>query len=117
MRLTLERQIAHFEQDIRHYTERAQEQLRAMTRVTEEAARILRRAQTPPVQFSPSTEECELKAALTVESDGGAHGEKSSIPGNSHRAIPTLADLERTRQRLKSDISVDLRTLLKDQLA
>jgi len=123
LKLALERRVIQAEEEIRKHGERAQEQIRHLSRIAEEASRLLKKAQTPAYNFAPSVEECELKAALTVDSgmEGLRHLNHEETVASPHeqsgKSIPTLAQLERTRQRLKSDISVDLRTLLKDQLA
>ena len=101
-----DRQVAQFHEELERqtakYRQRLESELATLNRICERARTILSQGQAA---FPPSDEEYELKAALSVER---SEPEKSTIP--------TLHQLEKTKQRLKSDISVDLRSLLKDQL-
>lgn len=77
-------------------------QLQALSRICDEASRLLRKAELQ-AELRPSEEESELALSL--------HNREI------RDAIPRLQDLDKARQRLNSEIALDLRTLLKDQLA
>jgi hypothetical protein len=101
---SLDERAQELERQAARYRQRLEEELAALHRICERAKSVLSQGQS---SFPPSDEEYELKAALSAEKSDG-------IPKSE---IPTLHQIERTRERLKSEIAVDLRHLLRDQLA
>ena len=96
----LQEKSAEWELEIQKYREKFEESLKTLHGICEQANRILR--QNKPLISLHSREENELKEASL---------EKPS------QKIPSLEQIENTKIRLKSDIPIDLKTLLKDQLA
>lgn len=88
--------------EMAQYRGQIAEQLKVLRGVCEQARRILDGKQSIPQAFPPSQEENELKNIVVRKPEG---------------KIPTLGDLESTRQRLRTESSLDLKTLLKEQLA
>ncbi len=105
-----EMRLRGFEEELADYRAKMQAQLAVLTKMGEEAKEILIRGRHRITAFPPSSEEEELRliagSAVTISSEDLAHSK-----------IPTLSEVERTRERLRSDLTVDLKTLLKDQLA
>ena len=101
----LEEKAQDLERQAARYRQRLDGELAALHRICDRAKNLVQQGQSA---FPPSDEEFELKAALSADKED-APLRKSDIP--------TLHQIERTRQRLKSEISVDLRHLLRDQLA
>ena len=95
---------AQLEDEALHYRKTAEGQLRVLSRICDEAARVFNRTQFSEVSSTPSLEESELRAILKA-------------PATQESKIPTLEQLEKTRRRLDSEINFDLRTLLRDQLS
>jgi len=103
----LETRAAQLERDMQSYRKVIDEQLNALLGVCEQARSLLDRQSMKVTAFSPSREERELKAAMPSNGQPEAFSAK----------IPTLQELERIKRRHHSDITLDLKTLLRDQLA
>jgi uncharacterized membrane-anchored protein YhcB (DUF1043 family) len=91
--------LRQMENEMQRYREKMDAQLNALKKICDEAARILSRTSNE-IALDPSFEENEIKSALQTSSD----------------QIPTLHQLEKTRGRLESELKMDLRSLLRDQL-
>jgi hypothetical protein len=105
---TLEARVKQWESEMGAFRARLDEELRQLIRIGDQAQRILNRGQFLGASFSPSVEESELKAALV---------DIQKVEIDVLRDIPRLSDLEKTRERLKTELIPDLRTLLREQLA
>lgn len=103
----LESRAAQLERDMQSYRKVIDEQLNALLGVCEQARGLLDRHSMKVTAFTPSREERELKAAVHPQ------GQPEAIAAK----IPTLQELERIKRRHHSDITLDLKTLLRDQLA
>ena len=90
------------ENEIEVLRRQTEEELKRLRRIIEQSHQFLERLKNRAGTFAPTQEEREL-AEMTSE--------------DAEPPIPTLRDLEKTRHRLKSDICVDLKTLLRDQLS
>jgi hypothetical protein len=90
-----------WEKAIERYRAQCDDSLKRLHSICDQAARILQ--QNKGTNSLQSKEENELKEV--AESKPSLH------------KIPSLEQIESTRVRLKKDIPIDLRTLLKDQLA
>jgi hypothetical protein len=99
----LDEKVRTLEVETLQYRRKISDQLGVLNRICDDAAKILVRGGTQEVNFSPSLEELELKSAVKL------HDERSEIP--------TIAELEKTKTRLKSEVTFDLKSLLRDQLA
>lgn len=88
--------------EMSQYRGQMTEQLKVLRGICDQARRILDGKQSIPQAFPPSQEENELKNFVAKKPEG---------------RIPTLGDLESTRKRLRTESSLDLRSLLKEQLA
>lgn len=106
----LETRALQLEKDIQQYRKTIDEQLNALLAICDQARQILARGQTRITAFAPTLEEDELKLSSAPPS-----AETTSVAA-SHK-IPTLQELEAARVRHRSDITLDLKTILKDQLA
>jgi len=95
----LEGRAKQLEMDSLVSREKVETQLERLTKICDEASRILSRETSQEANFTPTIEEFELKSALQAP-----------------QAIPTLEQIERTEQRLKTEIQFNLRSLLSDQL-
>lgn len=93
---TRERQL---ETELLAHREKMRLQMESLTRIGDEAEKILRRVSVEDPYFSPSVEELELRSLPQVAEN-----------------IPTLKQLEQTQQRVKSEVRSDLRDLLKSQI-
>ena len=102
-----ETRVQRLEKELDEYREKLQTQLAAFTKLGEEARAILIKGQHRVTGFPPSQEEEELRALI------------APIPvlTGVNQKIPTLQELEKSKERFKSNMLVDLKTLLKDQLA
>jgi len=101
----LEARLQEWDAEARDRKEKAIQQLRILVRVCEKAKEILEHNQTQGAS-SISLEENELKALVA----------EPTLPDET-QSIPTLQQVEETKKRLKGDIALDLRSLLRDQLA
>jgi hypothetical protein len=81
-------------------------QLKTLHRVCDQAQRILDRSRQTLAHMVPTLEECELKAVLSGH----------EIRASNEPTIPSVKDLEKTRHRIQSEVSMDLRSLLREQL-
>jgi hypothetical protein len=97
----LETRVHAVETEAQQYRRAADAQLKRLASICDQANEILHRGFFSDVNTGPTEEETELKAAL-------------SSPDPLH--IPTIEQLERTKARLKTEIQIDLKTLLQDQL-
>jgi len=102
----LESRAAQLERDMQGYRKVIDEQLNALLGVCEQARTLLDKYPGRVTAFAPSREERELKAAV--------HPAQVETPSAK---IPTLHELEQIKRRHHSDITLDLKTLLRDQLA
>jgi hypothetical protein len=93
--------VNEWETMMQEYRDRCDDSLKRLHHICEQANRILQQNKSAPA--IPSREENELKEVLSV---------KPAV-----QKIPSLEQIENTRIRLKKDIPLDLKTLLKDQLA
>lgn len=94
----LEIKAKQSENEFHQYRTRLDQELARLVKLCDQAAAIVERGALQ--DFSgPTIEESELKSAV------------------QHRdVIPTLKQIEKTKERLNQDLRVDLRSLLRDQL-
>lgn len=93
---------AEWSQEMSACRKQAAEQLRLLQSICEQAKKILDGKQLLSASFPPSLEENELRNLSEVK---------------PITKIPTLADVEVTKKRLRQESALDLHTLLKEQLA
>jgi hypothetical protein len=98
----LEVRVQSIEMEAHQYRRNTDAHLKRLAAICDQATEILHRGLFADVNQGPTQEETELKAAL-----------HTSDPLH----LPTIEQLERTKARLKSEIQLDLRTLLQDQLS
>lgn len=93
--------------------------LQMLVKICNRAQEILAKGQTQVNAFAPSLEETELASlfpkALSIS---------TSVPQKAAQSqetqtdiIPTVKQLETTKNRFQSEVAIDLKTLLRDQLA
>ncbi len=104
----LESKANQMESEADHYRQRFETQLKALLKICDQAQTILERGRIEIAQ-PPSREEAELREL-------GKHS-PARLSAHSGGTIPTLLQLEKTRERLKTEGLLDLKTVLKDQLA
>jgi len=105
-------QVTEFKKELAEYREKVQSQVEALAKLGDEARTILVKGRHRVTAFPPSQEEEELRTLVC------AKVESQVSPGvSSQQKIPTVKEIEQTRERLKSDIILDLKSLLKEQLA
>ena len=80
---------------------RAEQQLRALARICEQANQTLSRAKLHNGSLVPSEEENELRAF--------------SAPTDEEK-IPSLEQIQKTRKRIKNEMALSLKALLSEQL-
>ncbi len=103
----LESRAAQLEKEMQAHRKVIDEQLSSLLGVCEQARNLLDKSPWRVTSFTPSREERELKSLAQPD----RHPEV--VPTK----IPTLQELEQVKRRHHSDITLDLKTLLKDQLA
>lgn len=94
--------LLHWEREILLCKKKTDEQLRALSLLCEKAEAIL----GTDAQISPSKEEEELKSIRSKISFGA-----------SKAAIPSVQELEIKKAALRTEIPLDLRKVLRDQLS
>jgi hypothetical protein len=77
------------------------ERIRSLNSICEQAGKILRQSRVAPGTCGTSKEENEIRETITAQIE----------------KLPSIQQIEQTRQRIKSDIPIDLRSVLRDQLA
>ncbi len=99
----LEIRVINWQTEFQKYEEVFQEKLKAMEVICEQANRILKSSIATLGSFPLTQEESELKEAMNqlIEKD----------------QIPSIAHLENTKLRIQKESSIDLKTLLRGQLA
>lgn len=102
----LEARLQEWDGDARDRKERALQHLRSLQKICEKAKEILEQNQTHAAAQPISLEENELKALVA----------EPALPDET-QSIPTLQQVEETKKRLKQEIALDLRSLLREQLA
>ena len=95
--------LRNWEIELKNSRTRFEEQTRSLESLTDQVNRLLKQGKLNQFSFPQSAEEQELKGAL----------QSTHEPAQ----IPTLHQIENTKRRLKTESPLDLRTLLKDQLA
>lgn len=108
----LETRALQLEKDIQQYRKTIDEQLAGLLGLCDQARQIIDRNQTRVTSFTPSWEEEELKGTRLVAPPSSAAESAAVEP-----KIPTLQELEQTRQRHREEVALDLKTILRDQLA
>jgi len=93
--------LGEWEKSLSRYRAQCDDSLKRLHQICDQASRILQ--QNKGTSTLHSKEESELREVADAKSA-------------SHK-IPSLEQIENTRARLKKDIPIDLKTLLKDQLA
>jgi hypothetical protein len=99
----LDVKVHELEAETALYRRKITDQLNVLNRICDDAAKILVRGSTQEFGYSPSLEELELKTAVKLQDE--------------MTEIPTIAELEKTKMRLKAEVTFDLKSLLRDQLA
>ena len=99
----LESRIMQLEVEVQKFQESFQEQLKQVEVLCEQANRALKNSRVGFGRFPLTQEESELKEAMYLTSEVDS--------------IPSIAHLENTKIRLQKESSLDLKTLLKGQLA
>lgn len=94
------------EAEWRRLLEQVEVEFRRLQRIGDHAQRILDKTRQTLSGMAPTLEESELKAVTQGP-------EKNVVPD---AAIPSLKELERTRDRLRTESGIDLKSLLKEQL-
>lgn len=107
----LETRALQLEKDIQGYRKTIDEQLTTLLAICDQARQILDKGQARVTNFLPSLEEDELRVTPTEIIPAPVE------PSITALKIPTLQELEAVRLRHRSDITLDLKTILKDQLA
>lgn len=99
----LEIRVINWQTEFQKYEEIFQEKLKAMEVICEQANRTLKSSRATLGSFPLTQEESELKEAMNqiIEKD----------------QIPSIAHLENTKLRIQKETSIDLKTLLRGQLA
>ena len=97
----LEARANQLEREVEQYRRRIEEQIHLLSKVCDQANRLLEKGRVN--SFPRSWEESEIRSLFTG--------------GEAPKSIPTLEQVEATRQQLKTESQFDLKTLLKDQLA
>ena len=95
------------EREVQQYREKVSAHLAQLLAICERAQTIVEKAQGRAVAFSPSLEEVELSQVARPE----------TVLVKKGTTIPTLDQIEKSKERFTADLAVDLRSLLKDQLA
>jgi hypothetical protein len=99
----LESRITKLEVELQKFQASFDEQLKQVEVLCEQANRALKNSRVGFGSFPLTQEESELKEAMYLTSEVDS--------------IPSIAHLENTKIRLQKESSVDLKTLLKGQLA
>ena len=99
----LERRIVEWETEFRKTQSLFEDKLKSIDTICEQANRILKSGRATQASFPPSLEEFELKEAMNNP--------------NGLNEIPSLGFLANTKKRLQRESELDLKTLLKGQLA
>lgn len=97
-------QAQELEREVLLYRKKAEDQLRFLIQVCEQAHSILMRQAQQPEPSPVSLEEQELRAL------------RAAPPVASSRSIPSVQELEVRKQAVRAEIPIDLRSLLRDQL-
>lgn len=106
----VESKMIAWEEELGKIRARYEIEMQKLSQVSHEAQQLLAMNRWQADLSGPTQEEKELKAGLhTAASENRARKTDS--------AIPRLAELEAARARIQPEISVDLRSLLSDQLA
>lgn len=109
----MENRTRQLERDILQYRKTIEEQQSALLGLYEKARQLIEQNENRLTTYSPSWEEQEFKAtAVTVAEKAEPVSSASSEP-----KIPTLQELEQTRERHRHEVNLDLKTILRDQLA
>jgi hypothetical protein len=102
----LEARLQEWDGEARDRKEKIVAQLRILQRICDKAKEILEQNQTQGASQAISVEENELKALAS----------EPALPDET-QSIPTLQQVEETKKRLKQEMALDLRSLLREQLA
>lgn len=104
----LEARATSLETESLRHREKVGLQLKSLHQICEQARSILERGHAQLRSLCPTSEEGELRLVAETKT-------VEKLP--SPESIPTLQELEKTQDRLTSEIGLDLKTILKDQLA
>ncbi|MCB9254986.1 MAG: hypothetical protein H6617_09915 [Bdellovibrionaceae bacterium] len=97
----LQARVDECEQKLRAYEARMKSQLQRLIYICERAEEVIEQTRVPNIQLAATVEQKEL----------------ASFTFSNEKEIPSLQEVERTRERLTNESPVDLRTLLSHQLA
>ena len=96
----LESRMRQTEKEVFESRQKWDEKLKSLNRICEEAQKLFSKGLSSDPILPPTQEENELRSVVASKDE-----------------IPTLQELQKTRQRLHTEIQLDLRSLLRDQLA
>jgi hypothetical protein len=99
----LEARIVQLESELQKFQDSFGDQIKQIESLCEQANRALKNSRLGFGSFPLTQEESELKEAMYLTSEV--------------ESIPSITHLENTKLRLQKESSVDLKTLLKGQLA
>lgn len=97
----LQARVDECEQKLKSYEAQMKCQLERLLKICDRAEEVIEQSRVPNIQLTSTVEQKELV----------------SFVYSNEKEIPSLKDVEKTRERLTSESSVDLRTLLSHQLA
>ncbi len=98
--------VRDWEEELFALKKKAEERLRFLVHLCEQAQTILLRHQENGIASKASLEEEELRSLRAHPSQGAAY-----------ESIPSVQELEARKQATRPSVPVDLRTLLRDQLS
>lgn len=98
--------VAEWEEELFTLKKKAEERLRFLVNLCEQAQQILLRHKENGISSKASLEEEELRSLRSNPSQGAAY-----------ESIPSVQELEVRKQSIRPSVPVDLRTLLRDQLS
>lgn len=105
-----ESKMIEWDEELGKIRARYESEIGKLTVICHEAQQIVERNRWQNELTGPTQEEKELKAGLHTPVS-------ESRTKKSDSAIPRLAELEAAKARIQPEISVDLKSLLSDQLA